>query len=361
MTLPKFAKDSDFQLELRHRVEQYFQRSGVLQRDCPKMYLKSAFILFSFFAAYSLLVFIVSSWWLAVPLTILLGLSIAAVGFNIQHDAGHKAYSGHPWINTLMSWTMDMVGASSYLRHWKHGVYHHTYTNIEGHDSDIDLGILGRLSPHQPRLWHHRWQHLYLWVLYGFVAIKWDLFDDFHDLIVGKIGAHPIPRPKKWDLVVFIAGKILFFALAFVIPMLFHPWWIVLIFYTLTKLVTGVVLSVVFQLAHCEEQAHFPLPASETGRMERAWAVHQVETTVDFAQRSKLLTWLLGGLNFQVEHHLFPNICHTNYPALSHIVRQTCRDFGLPYHVHTTFWSALCAHYRWLRLLGQRPVPIVVE
>lgn len=350
---PKFPKDSDFQIELHRRVEQHFARTGKFQRDCPRMYMKSALILGSFFASYILLVFVSASWMTALPLSVLLALSTAAIGFNIQHDAGHRAYSNVGWINKLMSWTIDMVGGSSYMWHWKHGIFHHTYTNISGHDNDIELGFLGRLSPHQKRYSFHRWQHIYLWPLYGFVLFKWHLFDDFQSYVTGKIGENSYPRPKGWDLVVFVVGKLIFFSLAFVIPMFFHAWWMVLLFYSIVVLITGIILSVVFQLAHCDEQAMFPLPAGDSGRMEHAWAIHQVETTVDFGPRSKVLTWLLGGLNFQIEHHLFPKICHTNYPAISNIVRQTCVDFGIPYHVHLTFWSAIKAHYRWLRRMGQ--------
>ena len=186
------------------------------------MYLKTAIHLTVFAASYVLLVFFASTWWQAFPLTVLLGLTIAGIGFNIQHDAGHHAYSNHRWINKLMAMTLDLVGGSSYIWHWKHGVFHHTYVNITGHDSDIDLGAIGRLTPHQKRYRFHRWQHFYLWPLYGFLAIKWQLATDFHEVITGRIGRHRIPRPKGWDLVIFLGGKAAFFTLAFVIPLMFH-------------------------------------------------------------------------------------------------------------------------------------------
>jgi linoleoyl-CoA desaturase len=353
--LPKFPKDSAFQTELHRRVEEHFTITGKPQRDCPRMYLKTIIILLSFAASYGILVFIPMSWWLAIPVATWLALSVTAIGFNIQHDAGHRAYSRFAWVNKVMSWTIDMVGGSSYMWHWKHGVFHHTYTNIAGHDSDIELGFLGRLCPHQKRYSFHRWQHFYLWPLYGLVVVKWNLFDDFHSYITGRIGENRYPRPKGWDLVVFIAGKVVFFSITFVIPMLFHTWWHVLLAYLYISLLTGIVLSIVFQLAHCDEVARFPLPDEASHRMDQGWAIHQAETTVDFAPRSRLLTWLLGGLNFQIEHHLFPRICHTNYPAISKIVEQVCRDFGVPYHVHGTFWAAMKAHYQWLRQMGQAP------
>src|SRR5262249_17384163 len=156
-----------------------------------------------------------ATWWQAVPLAIVLSLATAAIGFNVQHDAGHKAYSERSWVNSLLARTLDLVGASSYFWHYKHGVYHHTYTNIDGHDNDIDLGFLGRLSPHQRRYWFHRWQHLYLWPLYGLVVIKWQLLDDFVTLAQGKVGSHRVPRPRGKDLAIFLFGKLLFLTLAF--------------------------------------------------------------------------------------------------------------------------------------------------
>jgi linoleoyl-CoA desaturase len=349
----RFGRNNDFQVELRLRVDEFLQGTGRRQRDCPQMYLKTAIFLACFAAAYVLLVVVVRTWWQAVPMAILLGLSMAAIGFNVQHDGGHQAYSNRPWVNKAMATALDVVGGSSYVWHWKHVAFHHTYVNITGQDSDIDLGILGRLTPHQKRLWFHRWQHLYLWPLYGFMALKWELFDDFRDVVTGRIGEHRFPRPKGWDLAIFLAGKVIFFTLALGLPLLFHSLWVVLVFYGLTALVVGIVLSVVFQVAHCVEEAEFPMPRQDTGMIEHPWAVHQAETTVDFARRSRAAAWLLGGLNFQVEHHLFPRICHVNYPAMSAVVEETCREFGIRYTEHPTFWAGVASHFRWLRQMGK--------
>jgi linoleoyl-CoA desaturase len=352
---PKFARNDGFHNDVRRRVEDYFRHSGRRQRDVPAMYLKTAIILALLAASYALLVFAAQAWWQAVPLAILLGLSMAGVGFNVQHDGSHQGYSDRPWVNKMMALTLDLVGGSSYLWHWKHNVIHHTYVNITGHDNDVDLGFLGRLTPHQRWLPWHRFQRWYLWPLYGVMSIKWQLLDDFQVLITGRQGKDRVPRPKRWDLVAFVIGKVVFFTLAFGVPLLLHPWWAVLLFYGITSCVLGITLSIVFQMAHCVEQAEFPLPQPETGRIEKSWAVHQVETTVDFARHSRVASWLLGGLNFQIEHHLFPRICHVNYPAISKIVEETCREHGVKYAVHASFWAGLAAHYRWLRRLGRPP------
>ena len=349
---PGFARDNRFQIELHRRVNEYFRSTGRRLRDCPQMYLKTAVILAAFGASYWLLVFAAQSWWQALPLAVLVGLSTAAIGFNIQHDGGHHAYSDLPWVNRLMAMTLDMIGGSGYLWHWKHIVFHHTYVNIKGHDTDIDLGLLGRLSPHHRWFRFYRWQHLYVWPFYGLMAVKWHVLDDFMNVITGRIGAHKVPRPKGRDLAVFLGGKAVFLALAFGIPLLFHATWVVLLFYGVAALVVGMVLSIVFQLAHCVEDAEFPLPREGSGSMENAWAIHQIESTVDFARGSRLATWFLGGLNFQIEHHLFPRICHINYPAISNLVEETCREFGVRFTAHRSLLAGLASHYRWLRRMG---------
>ena len=353
----KFTGSDRFIRELRRRVDAYFERTGYSRRDCPQMYFKTATILAWFVSAYLLLLFVATSWWTVLPLAMILGVAIAAIGFNIQHDGGHKAYSERRWVNKIMAMTLDLMGGSSYLWDWKHNSIHHTYPNIDGHDDDIDVGLLARLSPQQKRLWFHRLQGIYLWVLYGFLAIKWHFYDDFYNVAVGRIGGHKIPRPRGRELVIFIVGKVAFFSLAFGIPVLLHPVWAVLTVYSIAAFVSGVVLSVVFQLAHCVGEADFPVPVAVAGavgseRMETDWAVHQVQTTVDFARRNRVLSWLLGGLNYQVEHHLFSRICHVHYPALSKVVEETCREFGIRYAAHRSFFSALASHFRWLVLMG---------
>jgi linoleoyl-CoA desaturase len=350
-----FGKDDEFNHEVRRRVDQYLASVRRKPRDCLRMYFKTAVILGWLAASYTLLVFVATSWWLALPLVVSLGLAMAAVGFNIQHDGGHQAYSDRPWINRLMASSLDLLGGSSYFWARKHNVLHHNYANITGHDDDIDLGILGRLSPHQRRLPLHKFQHYYLWALYGFLPMKWQLYDDFRDLAIGRVGGRRFARPKGWDLAVFLGGKTLFFSLALAVPLFFHPLWAVLLFYLAASLVQGTTLSVVFQLAHCVEEAAFPLPRPDTGRMPTGWAAHQVESTVDFARRNRLLTWYIGALNFQIEHHLFPRICHVHYAALSPLVEKTCREFGLKYSAHETFRAGLASHFRWLRQMG-RPV-----
>jgi len=347
-----FDPHNEFQIELRRRVDEFMRRTGRPSRDSGRMYFKALIILAAFALFYCALVFLAVGWWQGLLLAVGLGVAAAGIGMNIMHDGGHGAFSKYPWVNRLAALTLDVIGGSSYIWHWKHGIYHHTYTNVTSFDSDIDLGVLGRLSPHHPRHWYQRWQHWYMWPMYGVMAIRWHLYDDFHDLLKGQIGTHRFPRPTGKELAVFIGGKAVFFSLAFGIPALFHPLWIVVLFYGAASFVLGILLSVVFQLAHCVEGAVFVQPPESGGRLTRAWAVHQVETTVDFVRHSRPVSWFLGGLNFQIEHHLFPRISHVNYGPLSKLVEDTCREFGVQYREHKTLWAGLVSHFRWLRRMG---------
>ncbi len=349
----EFGEDTSFQKELRRRVDEYFRRTGRRKRDCWQMYLKTAIILSCLVASYILLMFVVQTLWLGLPLAVMLGLCMAAVGFNIQHDGGHQAYSDRRWVNRLMAWTLDLIGSSSGRWRWKHAVIHHRYVNITGYDDDIDLWRLGRQTPHQVRRWYYRWQHLYLWLFYGLLAVKMQLVDDFRYVITGRLGQNRVPRPHGWELVVFVAGKALFLTWVLIIPLLLHPVMVVLLYYTVVSLVLGAIIVLVFVIPHLVDKAYFPVPREDTGRMEIPWAVHQARATVDFSRRNPILTWVLGGLNYHKEHHLFPLICHVNYPGMSKVVEETCREFGVPYQTYDSFLAGVAAHYRWLRCMGR--------
>jgi linoleoyl-CoA desaturase len=348
---PRYVPDDGFWQDLRARVDAHFRAMGSSGRDAPGMVLKSAAVVCVWIGLYAALVFAPVPAWLAVSLAAALGLASAAIGFNIAHDGGHKAYSRHRWVNRIAAATLDLVGGSSVQWRWKHGVLHHQYVNLAGFDTDIDVGVLGRLSPFQKHRFFHRWQHLYMWPLYGFLALKWHLVDDFQDVARGWLGRSSAPRLKGRDLAGLLLGKAVFFAVVFAVPSLFHPVWVVVSFYVLANLVQGLALSLVFQLAHAVEGSAFP-PVPVDRRMDASWAVHQVRTTSDFCRGNRVLTWLLGGLNFQIEHHLFPQICHVHYPVLSRIVETTCREHGLEYREHPSFLAGVGAHYRWLKRMS---------
>jgi linoleoyl-CoA desaturase len=271
---------------------------------------------------------------------------------NVQHDGSHGSYSSSRRLNRVMALTLDLLGGSSYVWKHKHNVLHHTWPNVAGVDDDIDTGGLARLSPAQPRHRHHRFQHLYMWPLYALLAVKWHLFDDFAALATGRLGARRLPRPGVADLLTLVAGKLVFATWAFAIPLLRHPAPTVVLAYLASAAVAGLILSVVFQLAHCVPEA-IPDAVRST-----SWAERQVASSVDFARASRLLGWYLGGLNFQIEHHLFPHLSHVHYPGIAALVERTCHEFGVSYHVRPTFREALASHFRLLKRLGGAEVAL---
>ncbi len=317
------------------------------------MWIKSALIAVWLVLSYTSLVFWATTWWQAIPLAVSLALAVAGVGFNIMHDGGHGAYSRHRLVNRLSALSLDLIGASSYVWHFKHNVMHHHYTNIEGVDEDIEAEPFLRLAPGQPRRPYHRFQHYYVWLLLGLFHPKWAFVDDFRTLIIGRIGSRAVPRPRGRELVILLTGKVAHLAFALLIPLALHPWTTVAIVYAVFSLILGITLATVFQLAHCVEEASFAEIPKDDQRMERDWVKHQLATTVDFAPRNRGLTWYLGGLNFQVEHHLFPRISHLHYPALAAITRAVCDEHGVAHRSHDTFWGALRSHVQYLKRMGQ--------
>ncbi len=332
----------------------YFAATGRSRQGAWNLHAKAIVLLLWMAAAYVGLVWWATAWWQVVPLAILLALAMAGVGFNIQHDGNHGAYSRHGAVNKLAALSLNLLGGDAYFWHYKHNIAHHSYPNIVGADDDIRLGAAARLSPHQPHHWFHRFQHVYIWGLYALLALNWQLRGDFRSMIKPGVAETRLSRPRGWDLLWFWAGKASFLTLAFVIPLLRHRFVDVLGTYLLSMSVLGLTLATVFQLAHCIEEAQFRHPAAGSRRIDRDFAAHQVETSVDFARDNHLLTWYLGGLNYQVEHHLFPKTCHIHYPNISRIVEETCRAHGIAHRSHATMRGALGSHIRWLKRMGRR-------
>ena len=345
-----------FHTDLKSRVAAYFEETGRAPQGGWAMWLKTAILLAWWVGSYALLLLGQVSAWQAVLLSMSIGFAMAGVGFGVMHDANHGAYSSSPRVNAVMSLTLDLLGASSHLWRFKHNVMHHTYTNVSGLDEDIESGSPHlRLAPWQPRRPIHRFQHLYVWALYALFPLKWWFLDDLRELVTGRIGGQAFPPARGLDLARAVAGKVLFVGWAFVLPAVLHPGLAIVGLWLIGVFTLGIVLAAVFQLAHCVGEAEFhEVPSDHARRPD--WAEHQASTTVDFARTNWLLSWYLGGLNFQVEHHLFPRICHLHYPALAPIVEETCRAHSVRYRAEPTLRSALAANWNWLRRLGGAPL-----
>ena len=283
----------------------------------------------------------------------MLAQSYVLIGFNVMHDGAHGSASRKPWVNWLMGSTMDLLGSSVWLWRQKHNLMHHTYTNIAGRDDDIDSGGLLRLSPSQERRFWHRYQAWYAPVLYSFFTLYLLFYSDWKRMFFGRIGKTPLQSRTRLAIGGFLCGKLGYFTYTILVPALFHPLWQVLLVFVLVHFVMGATIALVFQLAHTVEGAQFPQSEPETGTMPYDWAMHQVLTTANFATQSRIVAFYMGGLNFQIEHHLFHKISHVHYPAISQIVEATCHEFGVKYLNFPSVRHALGSHFRHLNTLGR--------
>ena len=311
-------------------------------------------------------VLVAASYWALVlaPVGLLLRL-VAAAGIVVglfatatcvMHDANHGAFARSPRLNRLAACTADLLGASSSIWRFTHNNLHHGNPNVVGVDPDIDQAPFGRLTPEQPwRRWH-RYQHAYLWFLYGFLALRWFLYADLVEL--GRRRRHPSQgRSRRRDVAGVVTGKGVHLTWALLVPLALHRWWVVLAFYLVCSWLIGFALAIVFQVAHCNDRVAF---APETAaRRGQDFASHQLTTTAnvatDTSSASAVAAWFVGGLHHQIEHHLLPRLPHTAYAAVARRLREKCNEHALPYHVHTGFVAALASHARWLRLMSRPP------
>lgn len=289
----------------------------------------------------------------------LLVVSSVALATGVMHDANHGSFSRLRWLNRVLACTSDALGASSFLWRIQHNQLHHSHTNVVGYDADIELGPWARLAPGQPWRPRYRWQHVYIWPLYGFLAIKNLLVSDLLSLVHGRIGGQAIRTPITAGLIARITlGKCAHLAWAVVIPLLFNPWWAVLAFYAVCSWTVGFMLAVIFQVAHCVDAVE--ATDADAPRRGQEFAAHQLRTTVDVATpgtvSGPLLRWIAGGLDHQIEHHLAPGLPHTIYPTLAARFRGALAHHDIAYRVHPGPIAALRSHARWLRAMGARPI-----
>jgi linoleoyl-CoA desaturase len=352
VTFPR-ADSQALAAELKGRVGAYFHERGLSDKANAVMVIRTVVVFAFTFGAYAL---ILTGWFsplVMLALAVLVGVGVAGIGFGVSHDAAHGAYSARPKVNRALAYTFDLLGASSHMWVLGHNVVHHTYTNIPGVDSDIASSPLLRQSAGCAPRWYHRYQHLYAFPLYSLAMLNWVLVKDYTELLSSLRGPQRA-HVQRSDVAVLLGFKALHYGWSFVIPffVLEIPWWQFLIGYAAMHMTAGLILGTVFPLAHVVEGPTFPVPDA-SGTMGDAWIAHELATTADFSNGSRLLTWCIGSLNYQIEHHLFPRICSVHYPAIREIVRDVARRHGLPYHYNPTFVAALRSHWRMLRKLGR--------
>lgn len=354
MTHIRFPVPGQFYAELKKQIEKYFTENKLTKTGNWRMFSKSILIILLLGFAYSNLVFFQHNFFITLLLIFTLAQSFVLVGFNIQHDANHGSYSQNKKINTLLGFTLDFIGGSSWVWRTKHNILHHTYTNLSELDSDMNTNGLMRLSPIQPwRPWH-RWQHVYAIPIYSFMSLSWIFYGDIKRFFLTKIHSYQLPKPQLIDVAIFCTSKLAYFSYMVLLPSFFHPWWQVIIAFVLLHFILGTTLALVFQLAHIVDDNYFPEPNAK-GFIENEWAIHEIQTTANFANNNKFVSWYLGGLNFQIEHHLFTRICHIHYPKIQPYVKEICQKFNIQYISYRTFWQALLAHFRQLKKMAYKP------
>ena len=349
---------SDFFPTVKKRVSEYFKNNNISVNANIEMQLKVLFILGGFMLSYALLISnqFSHSPWIMLILACLFGFFAALIGLNIGHDAIHGAYSSNRKVNKYMGIWFNIIGANDHVWSISHNLVHHTYTNIPDHDDDINQIPILRLNPNQ-KLWRiHKYQFIYVWFLYPLASISWVFLKDYKKFFSEYIGNYKNNHPTKEYYRLFIY-KAIHYLIFVVIPFVFidMAWWQILIGFVAGHLVMGFTLSSVFQLAHVVEGPEFPHP-DENGFIGNSWAIHQMHTTANFAGKSKIVDFLFGGLNFQIEHHLFPYICHTHYKDIAPIVKETAKEFDIPYYDNTTFYSAIKSHIHELKVMGTEEV-----
>lgn len=362
MTLPKFKSSagSQFYYELKQNVETYFSSNKISKFGNEKIVLKTVILLAAYFGSYLAILLLGLPVWVMWALTLVMGVAIAGIGMGVMHDANHGSFSKNGSINKILGKTADLLGASS--NNWinQHNKLHHTYTNIYEHDEDINGKGLFRFSPEAPLRKFHRFQYIYWTFFYGFLTLGW-YFADFKAYKKYRDrGLNRSQGKKKRQEI----GEMVFFKVFFIIYLIVIPylvldiaWWQLLIGFLTMNFTAGMILSLVFQMAHVVDKFDLSNHDKFTGETKVEWAVHQIQNTFNFATNNKLVTWYCGGLNFQIEHHLFPNISHIHYPKLYKIIKETALKYGIDYQEFDTFSEAFISHLIFLKKLGtSKPV-----
>lgn len=352
------SKQHDFFTTLNQRVNEYFKSKNISRNANSAMVTKTIVMFALYFVPYA---FVVSGMYLNMfgyfVLNAIMGIGLAGIGMSVMHDANHGAYSKKQWMNDFLGYSLNLVGGNAFNWKVQHNVLHHTFTNIEGVDEDITPRGVLRFSPHTAWKPFHRFQFIYAWFFYGLLSFVWIVFKDYGRLArYNKDGLVKKQRTtilKEWSILLF--SKVFYYAYMIAIPMLVLPfaWWVILLGFFTMHYVAGFILAVIFQPAHVVEGTEYPLP-DEGGNIYNTWAIHQLHTTTNFAQNNRILSWYVGGLNYQVEHHLFSNVCHVHYKKLSAIVKQTAEEFGHPYKSKRRFRDAMIGHFNILKELGQK-------
>eukprot|EP01119_Soliformovum_irregulare_P006754 TRINITY_DN19183_c0_g1_i1.p1 TRINITY_DN19183_c0_g1~~TRINITY_DN19183_c0_g1_i1.p1 ORF type:complete len:453 (-),score=91.41 TRINITY_DN19183_c0_g1_i1:48-1406(-) len=354
---PYYQWDSEFYTTLKKRVEQVV-RDENLTNHSYYMYFKSLALLTIWFCLYYYTI-MKGNIWLAIPF----GYFHSQFGITVAHDGLHGAYSKYSWINGLAAAAMDLMGASGIVWLHQHNVGHHPNSNRQGtshkndndeideYDPDARSGApYVRITPNQPWAWWHQWQHIYIWPMISLISAKW-VVNDVRAIIRRKYITIEMFELRTRDLILTALAKSLFVFYMIALPLTYLTFSDWLTFFCFAMATSSYNFVLMFSVNHLTEDSMFP----NDSVYNRDWARLQALTATNFAIGSKLWTLLSGGLNYQIEHHLFPGICHVHLPKISPVVQQTFKEYDVPYQNYSSYWDAFYAYYHHLVVLGQNP------
>jgi linoleoyl-CoA desaturase len=348
------AERSAFHPTVKARVEAYFKEKGISRHANGALITKAVVLISLYVLPFVVLLALQPGYGVSLLLWLLMGLGLAGIGMSVMHDANHGAFSASERVNYWLGHTLNLCGGSAHNWKLQHNILHHTYTNITHVDEDIADRAVLKFSPHTTQRWFHRFQWAYATFFYGLLTLYWVVAKDLVQFAqFTREGVDPSKGAQRRNaLLRIIALKAVYFAAIIAVPIaLGIVWWQVLTGFLLMHFVAGLILTLVFQLAHSVEGTEHPLPDTN-GTIANDWAIHQMETTMNFCRESKLISWYVGGLNFQIEHHLFPRVAHVHYPHIAPIVKRTAEEFGITYRENRTLVDALRSHFSLLRRIG---------
>jgi linoleoyl-CoA desaturase len=348
-------KSNLFFTELKSSIDTYFKEQNISKTGNWKLYLKTATLVPAAIAIYICLLTLPFTLLWGMVLACVLGLILASIGFNVMHDACHGSYSDKKWVNNILGLTLNALGGNAFIWKFKHNIVHHTYTNVDGIDDDIAKSPLMRQCATQKWVPAHRFQHIYVILVYAISSFAWVFIMDFNKYLQQKVFTTPLQKMDTKEHVIFWASKVLYVLFYVAIPVWAVGWQPWAIGFACMHITMGFTLAIVFQLAHVVEDVEFETAGVDAKMIDNEWAIHQVKTTANFAPRNKIVSWFVGGLNYQVEHHLFPRISHVHYPAISKLVKQACVKYELPYNQFPTMTEAVASHFRMMKSLGRKP------
>lgn len=345
----------EFYKELTLKVNKYFKDRNLSKHANLNMKIKTAVMVSLYFIP---LIFLLNgsltTFWPILGAYVMMSLGMSGIGLAIMHDANHGAYSANKKVNHALGYLINIIGG--YHVTWKiqHNVLHHSFTNIQEHDEDLDQNVM-RFSPNQERKAIFRYQAYYCTLFYGLLSIFRFAVKDLQQLLrynkMGLLKSQGLSFPARLAELIFV--KSIYLTVTLIIPIVILPiagWQVFLSFFVM-HYISGLIFAYIFQPAHILEEVDF-YKLDENGSVENNWAIHEMRTTANYANGSTIFAWFIGGLNHQIEHHLFPHVCHVHYKEISKIVQATAEQYDVPYHSHKTFFDAVKSHLSVMHQLG---------